>query len=137
MEWTRGDFALTDAPERVDVRRIFDLLGKTYWGVRRPYEIVEKMVQHSLCFTLLHSGPQIGFGRVVTDYAVFSWVADIVIDDSFRGQGLGKWMMVCIKEHPLLRNTQMVLQTRDAHKLYEKFGFARSSKLMSTAVAGL
>ena len=137
MEWTRGDFVITDARERVDVRCIFELLGKTYWGVRRPYETVEKMVQHSLCFTLLYSGSQIGFGRVVTDYTVFSWVADVVVDDLFRGQGLGKWMMYCINEHPLLRSTQMVLQTRDAHALYEKFGFHQSPKLMSTAVIGL
>lgn len=137
MEWTRGDFFLTDARERVDARCVFELLARTYWGVRRPYEIVGKMVQHSLCLTLVHSGSQIGFGRVVTDYTVFSWVADIVIDDAFRGKGLGKWMMACIKEHPLLRTTQMVLQTRDAHALYEKFGFSQSPKLMSTAVVGL
>ena len=137
MEWIRGAFVLTDAREHVDVRCIFELLEKTYWGIRRPYEIIEKMVQHSLCLTLLHSGSQIGFGRVVTDYTVFSWVADVVVDDLFRGQGLGKWMMYCIKEHPLLRSTQMVLQTRDAHALYEKFGFHQSPKLMSTAVIGL
>ena len=137
MVWTLGDFVLTDARERVDVRCIFELLEKTYWGVRRPYETVKKMVEHSLCLTLLHSGSQIGFGRVVTDYTVFSWVADIVINDQFRGQGLGKWMMACIKEHPLLRSTQMVLQTRDAHTLYEKFGFSQSPKLMSTNVVGL
>ncbi len=137
MEWTQGEFFLTDADERVDARRIFELLGKTYWGVRRSYETVEKMVQHSLCLTLLHRGSQIGFGRVITDYTVFSWVSDIVIDDLFRGQGLGKWMMSCITEHPRLLTTQMVLQTRDAHTLYEKFGFSQSPKLMSTPVVGL
>jgi hypothetical protein len=137
MEWKRDNFLLTDDPERVDVTRIFELLGKTYWGVRRPREIVEKMVKHSLCFTLIHSDSQIGFGRVVTDYTVFSWIADIVIDDSFRGQSLGKWVMTCIREHPLLRETQMVLQTRDAHTLYEKYGFSRNPALMSTTVAGL
>jgi GNAT superfamily N-acetyltransferase len=137
MEWTRGEFLLTDAHDRADVRCIFELLEKTYWGVRRPYETVEKMVQHSLWLTLLHGGSQIGFGRVVTDYTVFSWVADIVIDDVFRGQGLGKWMMTCITEHPCLMSTQMVLQTRDSHTFYEKFGFSQSSKLMSTAVVGL
>jgi len=81
--------------------------------------------------------PQIGFGRVVTDYTVFSWVADIVIDSPYRGRGLGKWMMTCIAEHPLIRHTQMVLQTRDAHSLYEKYGFDRNPALMSTNVDGL
>lgn len=82
-------------------------------------------------------GSQVGFGRVVSDYTVFSWVADIVIEPRFRGRGLGKWMMSCIKEHPQLRHTQMVLQTRDAHSLYEAYGFSRNPALMSTKVDGL
>ena len=118
MDWTRDDFFLMDARERVDVHCIFELLGKTY----------------SLSCIPDHRSDS---GRVVTDYPVFSWVADVVIDDLFRRQGLGKWMMTCIKGHPLLRSTQMVLQTRDAHTLYEKFGFSQSPKLMSTAVVGL
>jgi hypothetical protein len=106
MEWIQGNFVLSDERDRVDVRRVFELLGNTYWGVRRPYETVERMVQHSVSFTLFHSGVQIGFGRGVTDYTVFSWVADIAIDAQFLGQGLGKRMRACIKDHPLLRHTQ-------------------------------
>jgi GNAT superfamily N-acetyltransferase len=137
MEWTTGDFLLTDDASRVDLARTQALLRATYWGVRRPPEVVAKMLAHSLPFTLMRHGVQIGFGRVVTDYTVFSWVADIVIDPLYRGQGLGKWMVGCIAEHPSLRRTQMVLQTRDAHSLYESFGFARNPALMSTKVEGL
>lgn len=137
MEWKRGEFLLTDVAMQVDVRRTYELLSDTYWGARRPYEVVEKMVSHSLCFALLHGGSQVGFGRAVTDYTVFSWIADIVIESRWRGSGLGKWMMSCIMEHPALQSTQFVLQTRDAHALYERYGFSRNEALMSTAVIGL
>lgn len=117
--------------------RTFDLLTETYWGIRRPRDLVANMVKNSLCWTLLRSGEQIGFGRAVSDYTVFSWIADIVIDPQYRSRGLGKWMMACITAHPAIAHTQMVLQTRDAHSLYEKFGFERNAALMSTKVAGL
>ena len=137
MEWSRDSFILTDARERIDLAITQSLLRNTYWGVRRPPEVVEKMLAHSLPFTLLQDGVQVGFGRVVSDFTVFSWVADIVIDTPYRGRGLGKWMMTCIAGHPSIKHTQMVLQTRDAHALYERYGFSRNPALMSTQVSGL
>lgn len=95
------------------------------------------MVKHSVCFLLLQDSELIGFGRAVTDYTVFTWVADLVVDKRFRHRGLGKWMMSCIVEHPAIKKTQMVLQTRDAHALYERYGSLRSPALMSTRMHGL
>ena len=80
---------------------------------------------------------QIGFGRAVTDSATFTWVADIVVEPEFRGIGLGQWIMECLVAHPAIEGTQMVLQTRDAQGLYEKFGFSGNSALMSTNATGL
>lgn len=137
MNWNNGHLILTDSSDRINIQRVYELLRETYWGVRRPLEAVDKMVKHSLCFSLFDNDIQIGFGRAVTDYTVFSWIADIVIDPAYRGRGLGKWMMACILDHPELRKTQFVLQTRDAHTLYERYGFSRNSALMSTTVAGL
>ena len=137
MEWEKNEFLLTDDPRRVDVNRTFALLNSTYWGVRRSKEVVLNMIPHSLCFTLLRDKVQVGFGRAVTDYTVFSWIADVVVDSQYRTQGLGKWMMDCIANHPAISHTQMVLQTRDAHSLYEKCGFFTNTALMSTRVPGL
>lgn len=137
MEWERNEFLLTDDSRRVDAERTFALLNSTYWAVRRPKDVVLNLIPHSLCFTLIHGKVQIGFGRAVTDYTVFSWIADIVVDSAYRSQGLGKWMMDCIAAHPAIRHTQMVLQTRDAHSLYEKYGFYSNPALMSTRVPGL
>jgi GNAT superfamily N-acetyltransferase len=137
VEWYKADIVLTDDTKQVDMDVTYRLLAETHWGVRRPLSIVAEMIKHSLCFTMLHDGKQIGFGRAVTDQTVFSWIADIVVDPNYRGRGLGKWMMSCITAHPLIRNTQMVLQTHDAHELYKKFGFLQNPALMSTPVDGL
>jgi GNAT superfamily N-acetyltransferase len=132
VEWYKADILLTDDVGRVDADVTFRLLAGTYWGIRRPRPVVTEMIKYSLCFTMLHDGKQIGFGRAVTDQTVFSWIADIVIDPVYRGRGLGKWMVSCIADHPLIRNTQMVLQTREAQELYKKFGFSQNPALMST-----
>ncbi len=137
MQWEREQFVLTDDASRIDPARTYELLQSTYWGVRRPRDIVERMIEKSLCFGLFLGNAQIGFGRAVTDYTVFSWIADIVIDAEHRGQGLGKWIMQCMVAHPAISGTQMVLQTRDAHALYEKYGFSKNPALMSTPVTGL
>jgi len=137
MEWKQEEYLITDDSSKIEIEKVYKLLNNTYWGVRRPLDVVTKMIEHSLCFSIFHNSKLIGFGRVVTDYTVFSWVADIVIEPEYRKQGLGKWFMSCIKEHPLLRTTQMVLQTRDAHEYYKKYGFTKNEALMSTAVDGL
>lgn len=137
MDWVRDGLTLTDSTDRVDTRRVYALLQETYWAERRPLRAVEAMIQHSVCFSLFDGDRQIAFGRAVTDYTVFSWLADIIIDPAYRGRGLGKWVVQTILDHPDLRDTQFVLQTRDAHSLYEPFGFSTSSKLMSTTVTGL
>ena len=67
-------------------------------------------------------GQQVGFGRVVTDYAVFGWIADVIVHEEFRGLGLGKFLVKCICQHPDLPEN-LVLRTEDAHGLYEKYGF--------------
>jgi GNAT superfamily N-acetyltransferase len=131
MEWIKDDFLITDDPCKVDLDITYKLLKETYWGHRRPRDVVSGMIKYSLCFSLLHDNKQIGFARAVSDYTVFSWIADVVIHPEHRGKGLGKWMLSCIIEHPKIRMTQMVLQTGDAHLLYKKYGFIHNTALMS------
>ena len=131
MEWHRDEFVISDDRSRVQVEVVADLLARTFWGHRRPWEVVEKLIHTSMCFSLLRHQEQIGFARVVTDYAVFSWLSDVVIKDGYRGRGLGGWLTGCILEHPQISGTQFVLQTTEAAGLYEKFGFQANEKLMT------
>ena len=131
MEWYQGEFVISDDRSQVQVGVVADLLAKTFWGHRRPREVVEKLIQTSMCFSLFRHQEQIGFARVVTDYAVFSWLSDVVIKDGYRGRGLGGWLVGCLLEHPRIAGTQFVLQTTDAAGLYKRFGFQANEKLMT------
>jgi len=131
MEWKRELFRIVDNPDEIDIDTVSLLLAGTYWGHRRSHAIIEKLIQNSLCFSLFSGHEQIGFARVVTDYAVFSWLSDLVIDETYRNNCLGEWFLDCILEHPSINQTQFVLQTKSAYQLYKRFGFEMSDKLMT------
>ena len=131
MQWHRDEFTITDDRNNVEIETVAGLLAKTYWGLKRPREVVERLIPNSICFSLLRKGKQIGFARVVSDYTVFSWLSDLVIEEEFRGRGLGRWFLECILGHPEITKTQFVLQTTHAHGLYEKYGFRGSEKIMT------
>jgi N-acetylglutamate synthase-like GNAT family acetyltransferase len=100
------------------------LSEESYWAQNIPKAVVEKSIANSLCFGLYHSGKQIGFARLVTDKATFAYLADVFIQEAYRGKGLSKWMMTVIHAHPEVQGLRRwVLGTRDAHGLYEQFGW--------------
>jgi GNAT superfamily N-acetyltransferase len=123
MDWPFKEYILTDDRHRVDVKKVHQLLSSTYWAEGRSMEQVENSLQFSLCFSIFKDKDLVGFGRVVTDHVLFAWIADIVIDPVNRGEGLGKFMMSVITEHPDIPQHMQLLRTKDAHGLYEKFGF--------------
>ena len=128
-EWHRDDYTLTDDKARLDLDAVCALLHATYWAASRPREVIAKSIEHSACFGLLHGGKQVGFARAVTDYATFAWICDVVIAPEHRGRGIGKWIVECALAHPELQTGTQVLRTRDAHSLYERFGFERTEYL--------
>ena len=131
MEWHRDEFMISDDPKRVNLEIVADLLAKTYWGHKRSRPVLEKLIPKSFCFSLFRNGEQVGFARVVSDFTVFSWLSDLVIEDKYRGKGLGRWFMDCILGHPEIGKTQFVLQTTHAHGFYERYGFRGSEKIMT------
>lgn len=118
-------YHISDDKQLLDYDRIYSWLETTYWAHDRSKETVVKGIENSLNFGLYTEEGQAGFVRVVTDYATISWVCDVFIDPAHRGNGLGKWLMEVIVEHPAIRHTSMILGTRDAHGLYEQYGFTR------------
>ena len=125
MKWQNGDYLLTDDSSQIHLDVVLDLLSTTYWASERPKGVMEESIVNSVCFSLFLKDRQIGFARVVTDRAVFSWIADFVIHAELRQAGLGKWMLECILKHPFVKNTVQVLQTQDAHGFYAQYGFER------------
>jgi GNAT superfamily N-acetyltransferase len=123
MDWQRDNYLLTDDRSRLDLDATCALLHTTYWAADRSRELIEKSIQHSVCLGLFHAGKQIGLVRGVTDFTTFTWICDVIVAPEHRGRGLGKWMVERMLAHPDLRTTTQVLRTRDAHTLYEQFGF--------------
>ena len=135
MEWTRTaclastdhpastDYILSDDSALVDVAAVHRLLSTSYWAPDRTDQVIRTSIGPSLCFSLLHGSDQVGFGRFVTDGATFSWFCDFIIDPDHRADGLGKWMLGIMLDHPAVRNTSIYLGTRDAHELYRRYGF--------------
>jgi GNAT superfamily N-acetyltransferase len=100
------------------------LSHQSYWAKDIPVEVVDKSIRNSLCFGLYYNQQQIGFARLVTDKATFAYLADVFILPEHRGKGLSKWVIEVIQSHPELQGLRRwMLGTRDAHGLYEQFGW--------------
>ena len=115
----------------LDIPMIHEYLSeRSYWAKGRSLETVQKSIENSLCFGLYdEAGKQLGFARVVTDYAVFGWLMDVFVLEEYRGKGFGKMLMETIINHPDLNNLRrMGLGTDDAHELYKQYGFTALSK---------
>jgi GNAT superfamily N-acetyltransferase len=123
--WHRGEYSISTDRARLDLGLIHNYLStETYWATGRSREVVERSIENSLAFGIYKAGEQVGFARIVTDYATFGWVADVFVLPEHRGQGLSKWLMEVILAHPRLQGfRRWVLATKDAHGVYERFGF--------------
>jgi GNAT superfamily N-acetyltransferase len=121
----RGDFLISTDTSLLDVSLIHDFLAnRSYWAEGRPLEVVRRSIDNSLCFGLYEQGKQVGFTRVVTDRATFAWLCDVFVLEAYRGRGLATWLIGCVMGHPALQGLRRVLLgTRDAHGLYERYGF--------------
>jgi GNAT superfamily N-acetyltransferase len=126
MEVKQGEFEISTDRSRlqVDVIQAF-MADESYWAQTRTLEQTRTAIKHSVCFGLYHGDRQIGFARVVSDQATFAYLGDVFVVEEFRGRGLSKWLMEVIVSHPDLQGLRRwILATRDAHGLYEQFGFA-------------
>lgn len=119
------DLRISSDPADFDLDWIFSALsGRSYWARGRARLLVERSVANSLGFSALLDGRQVGFARVVTDQATFAWICDVFVDESVRGQGVGKRLVAAIVDDPRLQGlSRVMLATADAHGLYAGFGF--------------
>jgi ribosomal protein S18 acetylase RimI-like enzyme len=124
FERTRGQYAISTDPARLDGAAIHAFLTRSYWANGIPRGVVDASLAASLCFGLYDGPRQIGLARVITDRATFGYLCDVYVLEEYRGRGLGKWLMEAVIAHPDLQGLRrLVLVTRDAHGLYRGFGF--------------
>jgi GNAT superfamily N-acetyltransferase len=126
LNWTKENFIISTDKSWLDITYIHDYLSnKSYWAEDIPLDIVRKSIDGSICFGVYNNRQQIGFARVITDKACFAYLADVFIDENYRGLQLSKWLIEVILGYPDLQGLRrFLLATRDAHGLYEQFGFS-------------
>ena len=123
-EWFKGDYQVSTDRTKLNLHLIHSYLTNSYWAKGIPLEVVEKSIEGSLPFAVFREAEQVGFARVITDYATFMYLADVFIVEAYKGQGLGVWLIDTIVNYEAFKGLRTwTLLTSDAHGLYEKFGF--------------
>lgn len=130
MKWQKGEYEINTDRKKLDIAMIHEFLDqRSYWATGRSRETIERSIRNSVSFGIYKGTAQVGFARVITDYATFAWVADVFILEEERGKGLSKWLMEVMIAHPKLQKfRRWVLATKDAHELYRRFGFTELKK---------
>ncbi len=121
----RQSFTISTDPDRLDIDAIHAFLAhEAVWARGRDIETVRRSIQYSLCFGVYADERQIGFARVISDYTTYAYLDDVYMLASYRGQGLGKWLMECMLAHPDLQSlTRFGLTTIDQQAFYQQFGW--------------
>ena len=124
QEYRKGEYVISTDRARLDPDVIHGFLVESYWAKGIPREVVARSIENSLCFGIYCGTAQVGFARVISDFATYAYLGDVFVLDSHRGNGLSRWLMDCIMQQPGLQGLRRwTLATRDAHGLYAKFGF--------------
>ncbi len=123
-------YKVSSAPEDISISVVHQFLSDSYWAKNIPLKTLQKAIDNSLCFSVIAESSEqkelVGFARMITDKATFAYLADVFVLDSHRGNGLSKLLMKSILQHPDLQGLRrMVLATKDAHGLYQQFGFKK------------
>jgi GNAT superfamily N-acetyltransferase len=119
------DYIISTDKNLLHFETIQGFLSRSYWAHDRTMEQTEKTIENSLCFGIYQGSRQIAFARVISDLTTMYYLCDVFIDEEFRGKGLGKKMVAYITQFDSLRNLTGMLRTKDAHDLYEQYGFTK------------
>lgn len=138
---------LSDEQRRLDLARVHEWLASSYWSPGISLDLVRRAIAGSHCLGAYADDVQLGYARMITDHATFAWLADVWVDESVRGQGLGRQMVKWFVDHPDFAGIRrFALATRDAHGVYAEVGFRpllrperymeRLSSEMAAAIGG-
>jgi GNAT superfamily N-acetyltransferase len=124
-----ADYFITTDKTKINIDLVHNYLcNESYWAKNISLALVKQAIENSVCFGIFYTEEQIGFARVITDKATFGYLADVFIIDTHKSKGIGKWLIQTILDHEELQGFRgWMLGTKDAHGLYEKFGFKLTS----------
>ncbi|MCU1717212.1 GNAT family N-acetyltransferase [Pseudomonas sp. 5P_3.1_Bac2] len=123
-KFAKAGYRLSLDKTSLDLDVIHALLSESRWAAGISRERVQRSIDHSLCVGLYHEQRQVGFARLVTDYATFGYLCDVIIASAHQGQGLGRWLCAALLAEPDVQQLRRILlATSTAGWLYEKLGF--------------
>ncbi|MGO4182649.1 GNAT family N-acetyltransferase [Paenibacillus sp. MCAF9] len=120
------EFLISDDKSLINMDTVCEFLSRSHWANQRPVETIHKSIQNSFCFGIYDNKRQVGFARIVTDWATIYYLCDVFIDEEYRGRGLGKKLVELIAKE--FEGIGGILRTHDAHELYEQYGFIRDTE---------
>lgn len=120
-----GEYIIKTGKVEMQLSQVKLLLEQSYWANTRDNETIEKSIDNSLCYGafLEENGKQIGFARVITDHATVLYICDVIVDEQYRGIGIGKALLDAIHANEEISSLKGILATTNAHELYRKYGF--------------
>lgn len=131
----------SDDPARLDLPRVHRWLASSYWSPGVARRTVERAIAGSHALGAFRDADQVGFARMISDRATFAWLADVWVDESVRGQGIGRAMVGWFLDHPDYADLRRIgLVTADAHGVYAALGFhplVRPDRYMERLAPGL
>ena len=124
-------FRILKGIDKMNIDEVKQLIAQTYWAKDRTIDVIRKSMENSICFGVFldNDVKQVGFARVITDYATTYYICDVIIDSQYRGYGFGKKLLESIVSDQDFCDLKGILVTKDAHGLYEKFGFAKDGSI--------
>ena len=128
------EFVITKDKSRLPIDEVVRLLHTTYWVANRIEEQIRKAIDNSIVFVAydVQTDKFVGIARVITDYATSYYICDVVVDDAYRGNGIGGKLVETVVSDDALASLRGILMTRDAHGLYERYGFKREPERAMT-----
>lgn len=128
-EYQKDEYIISTDKTKLQFDVIYSFLSTSYWSPNIPLETVKRAAEHSLTFGIYKHEIQVGYARIISNFATFAYLADVFVLESERGKGISKWLMECITQLPDLQGLRRwMLATRDAHGLYAQFGFTPLDK---------
>lgn len=121
--WMKENYQISTDKNLLNIEKIFEFISQTYWGKNRTIAVIKKSIENSLCFGVYHNTQQIGFARVISDFCITSFVFDVYVLPTYQNLGLGGWLIETIANYSPIKETTIVLATKDKHEFYKKFGF--------------
>jgi GNAT superfamily N-acetyltransferase len=129
-EEEKDGFIISTDKSKLNLALIYQYLSEeSYWAKHILFEKVKRSVDNSFCFGIYKENNQVGFARLITDFATFAYLADVFVVEEYRGKGLSKWLIHFMLANPEMQGLRRwLLATKDAHGLYSQFGFVVHDK---------